>query len=76
MPEIYDTLRKKVEQKRLLPGTVLENGATLEGGAVLSLNSATGGAELCTVKRFQGWSRFCSTFFSQCNANALTICIH
>ncbi len=30
-------LRKKVEPKWLHPGAVLENGATLEGGAVFSL---------------------------------------
>ena len=47
---------KKVEPKRLHPGAVLENGATLEGGA-------SGGAELRTMKRLQGWSRFGSTFF-------------
>ena len=29
-----DALRKKVEPKRLHPGVVSENGATLEGGAV------------------------------------------
>ncbi len=45
------------------PGAVLENGATLEGGAVFFLYSATGGAELRTIKWLQGWSRFGFTFF-------------
>ncbi len=45
-----------METKQRHPGAVLENGATLEGGA-------RGGAELCTVKQLQGWSRFGSTFF-------------
>ncbi len=47
---------------------MLENGATLEGGAVFPLiimfqNSAVDGAELRTRKRLQGWSHFGSTFF-------------
>ena len=32
-------LRKKVEPKQLHPGAVLENGATLEGGAIFFLNN-------------------------------------
>ncbi len=59
------SLRKKVEPKRLHPGAILENGATSEGGAVFSLKGVTRvGAELRTMKRVQGWSRFGSTFFS------------
>ena len=33
------TQKKEVEPKWLHPGAVLENGATLEGGAVFSLNN-------------------------------------
>ncbi len=39
VPHFMSTLRKKVEPKWLHPGAVLENGATLEGGAVFSLNN-------------------------------------
>ncbi len=58
--------------KGLNPRAVLENCATLEGGVIFSLrprkkmtcqNSAMVGAELRTMKRLQGWSRFGSTFF-------------
>ena len=37
--ELHNTLRKKVEPKRLHPGADLENGATLQGGAVFPLNN-------------------------------------
>ena len=69
---MYSSLRKKVEPKRLQPAAVLENGNTLEDGAVFFFfiiimfrtffrrkqlhlwkwhqNSATGGAELRTMK--------------------------
>ncbi len=40
------TLRKKVEPKRLHPGAVLENGATLEGGAVFPPNNHEGGTKI------------------------------
>ncbi len=53
-----------MDPKWLHLGAVLEIGATSEGGAVFSQSSATGGAELHTMKRLQGWSHFGSTIFS------------
>ena len=71
------SLRKKVGLKRLNPGAVLENGATLEGGAVSSLirrhflnlwkwhqNSATGGAELRTWNRSRSGAVLAPILFS------------
>ncbi len=46
-------------------GAGLEYGVTLQGGVVFFLHSAkiaTSGAELCTMKWLQGWSRFDSIF--------------
>ncbi len=52
-----------MEPKRLHPGAILENGATLEDGALFPFEGgAMSGAELRTMKQLQGWSRFGSTF--------------
>ncbi len=69
---------KKWSQKWFHPRAILENGTTLEGGAVFSLNSSTfvGGTKIVpgvelstmlrTMKRLQWCSRFGPTFFSVC----------
>ncbi len=43
------SLRKKVEPKRLHPGAVFENGATLEGGAVFSLPCKHPSSNGCSI---------------------------
>ncbi len=67
------TLRNKVEPKQLHPGAVLENGATLEGGAVFPLSCSVivlANQWTDSITNIPGrmcLSRFDSTFFLSAN---------